>query len=166
MLLNDLDLSCRLLIGQGGRINVIRNGNDYVFIVGVKRHDPGLKLLGHVLRVPDHLVLPPPVDQLLVLHREDGVPSVIVVLWQLFAQSGKSDLEFWFDSRSLREAASCTGERGGHPSCGVGLGVQLGEHLVLDVLPVPDDVVLPVGLGHHVERVCRELNLGRFPILS
>ena len=44
------------------------------------------------------------------------------------------------------EAARGAVEAGGDPPGGVGLGVELLHHLVLDVLPVPDDVLLPVGL--------------------
>ena len=48
---------------------------------------------------------------------------------------------------------------GGDPAGRVGLGVELLQHLVLDVLAVPDDVLLPVGLRHHEERVVGEGDL-------
>jgi hypothetical protein len=38
---------------------IVGNGDDDVLIVGIQAHDAGGKLAGHVLRIPDHLVLPP-----------------------------------------------------------------------------------------------------------
>ena len=74
-------------------------------------------------------------------------------------------MQVGLDPGPLGEGAGGAGQRAGHPAGRVSFAVELGQHLVLDVLPVPDHVLLPGHLGHHVEGVRGEVDLGYLPLL-
>lgn len=52
---------------------------DDILVVRVEDEHGRLWYLVHAVRVPDDVVLPRPVHQLLILHGEDGVSRVVLV---------------------------------------------------------------------------------------